>query len=309
VALRMAAAGAVALGSIRRTTAAVALVVLLEWAGIAGNGAVALAPAGCRRVVVLAAATDALLGTAVGGGWAVAFIVVVAIAGLVPLVPAGAAAAVAVVAADLSTGHLNPFLNNTIALCIACELLEAVALDSYATALTVSLGLLAYDFVAVFQSAWLASAIASAGGQPATSQSMMVAVATRLDGPMKLIFPSSNPAAAFPFSILGLGDVVVPALTVALCLRADKTLQMQGQRAGRPGERPFFTAAMVGYVAGLLLTGLCFNLTQSAQPALVYICPSIVAATAWCAWRRGEWALLLAYRRPPEPTDADGPPA
>ncbi len=48
-----------------------------------------------------------------------------------------------------------------------------------------------------------------------------------MDGPMKLLFPN-NRATGYPFAILGLGDIVVPALTTSLCLRADKELQLQG---------------------------------------------------------------------------------
>ena len=47
------------------------------------------------------------------------------------------AAAVLVVVADWQTGHADPFLNNVIALSIACELLEAISLESYVTAVAV----------------------------------------------------------------------------------------------------------------------------------------------------------------------------
>ena len=60
----------------------------------------------------------------------------------------------------------------------------------------------------------------------------------QVSGPLKIIFPSSNPNATYPFSILGLGDIVVPALTTSLCLRVDKALQVEGvsPTAGQEGQ-------------------------------------------------------------------------
>ena len=199
--------------------------------------------------------------------------------------------AVAAVACDASNGHTDPFLNNLIALSIAGELLQAVSLESYITAAVVSAGLLTYDFLAVFKSGALASLISS--GQ--SGETIMVSVAKSADGPMKIIFPNGN-ASGYPFSILGLGDIVVPALVAGLCLRADKRLQADGIRQGSPGTRPFFNAAMVGYILGLGVTVVVSKLTDSAQPALIYLCPSIIATTSFCAWSRGELQDLLSYR-------------
>ena len=50
----------------------------------------------------------------------------------------------------------------------------------------------------------------------------MVTVAKNFEGPGKIIFPIGfNP---FQYSILGLGDVVIPGILLSMCLRFDRHL-------------------------------------------------------------------------------------
>src|ERR1700761_7136864 len=81
----------------------------------------------------------------------------------------------------------------------------------------------------------------------------MVKVATSLDVPIKLLWPKSMAfAAERGFTMLGLGDVVIPGIFIALALRYDH------HRAGAPGHRafrkPYFYAGLGAYVAGLATT-------------------------------------------------------
>ena len=54
----------------------------------------------------------------------------------------------------------------------------------------------------------------------------MVTVATSIDAPIKLQFPKDLSTDPPKYSILGLGDIVIPGIFVSLCLRFDflKTL-------------------------------------------------------------------------------------
>lgn len=50
---------------------------------------------------------------------------------------------------------------------------------------------------------------------------VMLTVAKSIDAPIKILFPtdwSSDPA---KFSLLGLGDIVIPGIFMAMCLRYD----------------------------------------------------------------------------------------
>jgi minor histocompatibility antigen H13 len=83
---------------------------------------------------------------------------------------------------------------------------------------------------------------------------VMVSVAKSFDAPIKLIFPTGD--AARPFSMLGLGDIVIPGIFVALALRFDLS---------RGHKKTYFYSAFAGYCAGLLVTILIMNWFQTAQ--------------------------------------------
>ena len=50
---------------------------------------------------------------------------------------------------------------------------------------------------------------------------VMVTVATSIDAPIKLQFPKDLTSDPPKYSILGLGDIVIPGIFVSLCLRFD----------------------------------------------------------------------------------------
>jgi minor histocompatibility antigen H13 len=58
---------------------------------------------------------------------------------------------------------------------------------------------------------------------------VMLTVAKGIDAPIKLKFPKDYSATPPQFSILGLGDIVIPGIFVSLCLRFDflKSLDIQ----------------------------------------------------------------------------------
>ena len=49
----------------------------------------------------------------------------------------------------------------------------------------------------------------------------MLTVAKSVDAPIKLMFPIDLAADPPKFSMLGLGDIVIPGIFVALCVRYD----------------------------------------------------------------------------------------
>ena len=50
---------------------------------------------------------------------------------------------------------------------------------------------------------------------------VMVTVAKGLDVPIKLLFPYNLYEEEISFSLVGLGDIVIPGIFIALCLRYD----------------------------------------------------------------------------------------
>jgi len=97
----------------------------------------------------------------------------------------------------------------------------------------------------------------------------MVKVASSLDVPIKLLWPKSMTfATERGFTILGLGDVVIPGLFVALALRYDHERAKKRQTSF---TKPYFCVTLTAYVVGLITTMTVMHMLGQAQPALLYL--------------------------------------
>lgn len=215
-------------------------------------------------------------------------------------------------------------------------------------------GLLVYDVFWVF-------------GSPAVvGDNVMLTVATSsaVAAPTRLLFPRVSAAGeigAFPFSLLGLGDIVVPGLLAGLALRYDasravdlrpradaaidaiddaisalppgadqmaagdaaaaaadaaydkvadaddarQSAAVAGTVGGEEGrfaatdvvmqQRRYFTAVMVAYGGGLVIAFAANAVTGMGQPALLYLCPLTLAATAALAASRREFGRVWSF--------------
>merc|ERR1712196_497813 len=120
--------------------------------------------------------------------------------------------------------------------------------------------------------------------------------------PIKLLFVRGwDQPVEKQFSLLGLGDIVIPAFFIALLLRWDQRRSLAARTNGkcvlrrtRPSanvshkDKIYFHAVFVAYVAALGTTVFSMLVMNAAQPALLYIVPFIVGASFLTAWARGE---------------------
>ena len=100
----------------------------------------------------------------------------------------------------------------------------------------------------------------------------MVKVATGVKGPIKFVFPKSLPApleySREGFSMLGLGDVVVPGFFIAFLLAFDA---YNARKAGKnttestDWSKPYFHTGCVFYALALLLTVVVMIAWKHAQ--------------------------------------------
>ncbi|GMM32779.1 aspartic endopeptidase [Saccharomycopsis crataegensis] len=135
----------------------------------------------------------------------------------------------------------------------------------------------------------------------------MVTVATGIDIPVKLVFPHAPEAPitdgvipAIKDSMLGLGDIVIPGSLVSLALRFD----LFNYHAANPQtefhhlnkySKPYFYSSITGYILGLGLTNYCLHYFSTAQPALLYLCPSVILAIIVVSLVRGEFLKLWNF--------------
>jgi len=195
----------------------------------------------------------------------------------------------------------------------------------------------------------------------------MITVASSLDLPIKLLFPRppTSPlemAERAPLAMLGLGDIVLPGMAIALALKFDLWRHYEAQRVspkpmipkqteqsdeqskdghlaplsrtntkellpeylratgswgtrywcgvftkrtdhgllpimiqGSDFEKPYFWASLIGYVVGMVTTISVMHIFHHAQPALLYLVPSVLASLWGTAIFRGELKWFLEW--------------
>ena len=119
---------------------------------------------------------------------------------------------------------------------------------------------------------------------------VMVSVAKNLEAPIKVLFPTDFLEAGIfgtQHSMLGLGDIVIPGILIALLARFDYSLGN--------GKRTYFNIGLFSYVLGLFITMVVMNVFKHAQPALLYLVPTCLIIPFVAACINGDRAKLLAY--------------
>lgn len=174
------------------------------------------------------------------------------------------------------------FLNNLLGCAFSIQGIEMLSLGSYGIGCILLCGLFVYDIFWVF------------------GTDVMVSVAKGLNAPIKIMFPKALGVKPMPFSMLGLGDIVIPGVFVALMLRFDAKQSLASQ--------PYFHVNFVSYVSGLALTVGVMHFFDSAQPALLYLVPACILSSLLTAVARGELSTLLAYseEKPQEAAEGGG---
>ena len=117
--------------------------------------------------------------------------------------------------------------------------------------------------------------------------------------PTKLIFPKlAAGSSKLGFSLLGLGDIVVPGLLVAFALNLEAEAGRK-ETGGGGDAKPtkYFAWTMLAYAVGLGATFCANSVFRSAQPALVYLSPATIGVLYLVAKLRNEEDVLFGYKR------------
>ena len=204
-------------------------------------------------------------------------------------------------------------LQDVLAISIACVFLLTVRVGSLRTATLLLCLFFVYDVFMVFLSPFVFGGrsvmveVATAGSAEAMeSQTNRFACERRMQERMPMLFMIPRFDWTGGYSMLGLGDVFLPGLLVAFCLRVDYA-SLGNRLAIGSQETTTWTATHVGdsywfwsicgYVVGLTITFVAnsFEWTINGvrgQPALLYLVPFTLVPTAVRAHRRGELSSL-----------------
>eukprot|EP00918_Siedleckia_nematoides_P025960 GHVU01056050.1.p1 GENE.GHVU01056050.1~~GHVU01056050.1.p1 ORF type:complete len:462 (+),score=128.02 GHVU01056050.1:319-1704(+) len=210
----------------------------------------------------------------------------------------------------LATKHW--ILHNVFAIALCVQAIGFICVTNFKIASMLLVGLFVYDIFWVF------------------GTNVMVTVAKSFEGPAKIIFPVSHDP--WRQSILGLGDVVIPGVFIAMALRFDHFVHHEEEVARRKknddhvvagGEtaeggdataaasttpplaekmnihkefaKPYFQWVFIAYETGLLVTLLAMFVSDHPQPALLYLVPACLIGLNLAAFLRNEIRQLYEY--------------
>lgn len=162
--------------------------------------------------------------------------------------------------------------NNILGLAFSMNAIQLLQLGSFKVGAILLCGLFFYDVFWVF------------------GTEVMVKVAKTIDAPIKILFPTDflqNGIFGKKHSMLGLGDIVIPGIMVALLARFDTQLNR--------GKSTYFYTGLVSFFVGLVVTMIVMNVFKHAQPALLYLVPSCLLIPMLVAAINGDLKALIDY--------------
>jgi len=202
----------------------------------------------------------------------------------------------------------NWVLMDVIGVAFCVTMIAYIRLPSLKVATYLLVGLLFYDIFWVFISEYIfaENVMVKVATQPAYNPVNYVSkklhverffhVPTTLSMPAKLVFPSYRHPGRF--SMLGLGDIVLPGICLCFVLRFDGLKKNEGRYTSNV---TYFPLSMFGYFIGLLMATTASEVFMVAQPALLYLVPCIlvplVTKAYWRSDLRGMWNDPFHTRR------------
>lgn len=167
-------------------------------------------------------------------------------------------------------------LNNLFALAFSLHAIETTSVGSFSTGTVLLTSLCVYDALWVL------------------GTEVLTTVVRELDVPIRLLFPKvQGDVWTADFALLGLGDVIIPGLVVALAYRLDCFIACKKERKGVPKH---FIAGLVGYFAGLAGSFLAMWAVNAPQPAILYIAPAMALCLFLAACSSGEAKAIQTYK-------------
>ncbi|XP_022968017.1 signal peptide peptidase-like 1 [Cucurbita maxima] len=215
------------------------------------------------------------------------------------------------VAAWLVSGHW--ILNNLLGISICVAFVSHVRLPNVKVCAMLLVCLFVYDIFWVFFSERFfgANVMVSVATQQASNPVHTVAnslslpglqlITKKLELPVKIVFPRNLLGGVIPgkhatdFMMLGLGDMAIPAMFLALVLCFDHRKSRDTVNLldiHTRGGHKYIWYALPGYAIGLVTALAAGVLTHSPQPALLYLVPSTLGPVIAISWMRKDFLEL-----------------
>ena len=191
--------------------------------------------------------------------------------------------------------------NNILAVVFCVHALQFIFLGNFKTGALLLTLLFFYDIFFVF------------------GTDVMLTVAKNVDAPIKLQFPRDLTTDPKQYSILGLGDIVIPGIFMSLCLRFDvlKNLDInkldsiiEGEKKGKldggsfiryiastanASPKHYYLSVVIGYLIAIVTTIVIMFIFNHGQPALLYLVPGCIIAVLICSLVKGEFSKVYEF--------------
>lgn len=178
-------------------------------------------------------------------------------------------------------------LNNVIGIAFTITGIKLLKYTNFRIGLLVLWGLFFYDIWWVFYT------------------DVMVSVAKSVDGPILLKFPLGGEEAKY--SMLGLGDMIIPGAFVSLCLKFDIDRAIKNLKVQSVSQinYAFFHHNLFFYILGIIITYLYMIWFKHAQPALLYLVPAATLALLHPIMKYSNFGEIMKYEAviPKKPTE------
>jgi minor histocompatibility antigen H13 len=205
----------------------------------------------------------------------------------------------------------NWILNNILGMAFSIFGIENLMLGEYKVGLILLSLLFFYDIFWVFYTP------------------VMVSVAKNIEGPVKLMFPKLQAAIDLikkekgenneyagkaydprEYNMIGLGDIVVPGVYVALMLRFDiylfkKAKNDISQFGYSFKNMKYFFITFIFYNLGIIITLSSMYFFNHAQPALLYLVPCTLISSSLLALQQKDFTLLWQFNEEQLDKDKD----
>lgn len=195
------------------------------------------------------------------------------------------------------TGHW--VLMDALAMGLCVSMIAYIRLPSLKVSTLLLIGLLVYDVFWVFFSSYIfkANVMVRVATQQAENPVQIMAsklkmnpvgnISPQISLPGKLVFPSMQDRGRF--SMLGLGDIVMPGLLLCFVMRYDNYKRQAAVTSDTEQAKiTYFHCSLIGYIVGLVTATVASEVYKAAQPALLYLVPFTLLPILIMAYLKGD---------------------
>ncbi|KAI9475948.1 MAG: peptidase A22B, signal peptide peptidase, partial [Benjaminiella poitrasii] len=177
-------------------------------------------------------------------------------------------------------------IGNLFAMSIAIQAIRILTLNSFGTGYLLLLSMLAYDVFWVF------------GTDVMLHLSKVI-----VNSPTSVVWPRNINTYVFNkllrkdqfFTMFGLGEIIIPGIFIAYCLKIDKLNATKRQTKISKllhFKKPYFTSSLLAYIIGAGASIYTVHFTKEPQSAFLFVVPALILTSFSIALVRNELGRL-----------------